>query len=120
VDATVAEQALAEFAAGPCGQKYPPIAPAWRRQWPQVIPCFASPLPIHRMLYTTNAIESLHMQLRKAVKTRGHSPNDEAALTLLYLVLRNITARWQRGPRDWKQAMTQFAILYPDRFTPEG
>jgi len=120
IDATAAEQALAEFAAGPWGQKYPPIAAAWRRQWPQVIPFYAYPLPIRRVLYTTNAIESLHMQLRKALKTRGHFPNDEAAVKLLYLVLRNITARWQRGPRDWTQAMTQFAILYPDRFTPEG
>jgi putative transposase len=119
-NATAAEQALAEFAAGPWGQKYPPIAAAWHRQWPQVIPFFAYPLPIRRILYTTNAIESLHMQLRKALKTRGHFPNDEAALKLIYLVLRNIAARWRRGPRDWKQAMTQFAILYPDRFIPEG
>ena len=72
------------------------------------------------MLYTTNAIESLHMQLRKALKIRGHFPNDDAALKLLYLVLRNITNRWKHGPRDWKTAMNQFAILYPDRFTPEG
>jgi len=60
------------------------------------------------------------MQLRKALKTRGHFPNDAAALKLLYLVPRNITTQWQRAPRDWKQAMNQFAILYPDRFTPEG
>ena len=63
---------------------------AWRRQWTQVIPFFAFPLAVRRVLYTTNAIESLHMQLRKALKTRGHFPNDEAALKLLYLVLRNI------------------------------
>jgi len=118
--AAAAEQTLAAFAASPWGQKYPPIAAAWRRQWPQVIPFFAYPLPIRRILYTTNAIESLHMQLRKALKTRGHFPNDEAATKLIYLVLRNVTARWQRGPRDWKQAMTHFAILYPDRFTLEG
>jgi putative transposase len=118
--AEAAEQALGEFAAGPWGQKYPPIVMAWRRQWPQVIPFFAYPLPVRRILYTTNAIESLHMQLRKALKTRGHFPNDEAALKLLYLVLRNITTRWKRGPRDWKESMTHFAILYPDRFTLEG
>jgi putative transposase len=120
LNAAAAERELESFAAGPWGQKYPPIAPAWRRQWTQVIPFFAHPVPIRRVLYTTNAIESLHMQLRKALKTRGHFPNDEAALKLLYLVLRNIITRWRAAPRDWKEAMTQFAILYPDRFTPEG
>lgn len=119
-NATAAEQELERFAAGPWGQKYPPIAPAWRRQWTQVIPFFAHPLEIRKVLYTTNAIESLHMQLRKALKTRGHFPNDDAALKLLYLVLRNITNRWSKAARDWKTAMNQFAILYPDRFTPEG
>lgn len=118
--AAAAEGALADFAASPWGQKYPPIVRAWRRQWDQVIPFFAFPLAVRRILYTTNAIESLHMQLRKALKTRGHFPSDEAALKLLYLVLRNITRRWQRPAREWKAAMTQFAILYPDRFTPEG
>jgi putative transposase len=120
VNATAAEQELERFAAGPWGQKYPPLAPAWRRQWTQVIPFFAHPLEIRKVLYTTNAIESLHMQLRKALKTRGHFPNDEAALKLLYLVLRNVTRRWSLAARDWKTAMNQFAILYPDRFTPEG
>jgi transposase-like protein len=118
--AAAAQQTLTDFATGEWGQKYPPIVRAWRRQWDQVIPFFAFPLAIRRILYTTNAIESLHMQLRKALKTRGHFPSDEAALKLLYLVLRNITRRWTRGPREWKAAMIQFAILYPDRFTPQG
>ena len=120
LNAVSAERELESFAAGPWGQKYPPIAAAWRRQWTQVVPFFAHPAEIRRVLYTTNAIESLHMQLRKALKTRGHFPNDEAALKLLYLVLRNITTRWKQGPRDWKATMTQFAILYPDRFTVDG
>lgn len=119
-DAAAAEQALVDFAASPLGQKHPPIVAAWRRQWTQVIPFFAHPPEVRRLLYTTNAIESLHMQLRKALKTRGHFPNDEAALKLIYLVLRNITQRWRAAPRDWKATMTQFAILYPDRFTTEG
>ena len=118
--AAAAEEALNEFAASPLGRKHPPIVAAWRRQWTQVIPFFAHPIEIRRLLYTTNAIESLQMQLRKALKTRGHFPNDEAALKLLYLVLRNITKRWRAAPRDWKAVMTQFAILYPDRFTLEG
>jgi transposase-like protein len=120
VNAATAERELEAFAASPWGQKYPPIATAWRRQWTQVIPFFAHPVEIRRVLYTTNAIESLHMQLRKALKTRGHFPNDEAATKLIYLVLRNIVTRWRAAPRDWKLAMTQFAILYPDRFTLDG
>jgi putative transposase len=119
-NAQAAEQALTEFAASPLGQKHPPIVAAWRRQWTQVVPFFAHPLEVRRLLYTTNAIESLQMQLRKALKTRGHFPNDDAALKLIYLVLRNITKRWRAAPRDWKAMMTQFAILYPDRFSPEG
>lgn len=118
--AAAAEQTLGEFAAGEWGQKYPPIVSAWRRQWEQVTPFFAFPLAVRRVLYTTNAIESLHMQLRKALKVRGHFPTDEAALKLLYLVLRNVTRRWTKAPAEWKAAMTQFAILYPERFTPEG
>jgi putative transposase len=115
--AEAAHAALEGFAAGEWGRKYPPIAPAWRRHWQQVIPLFAHPPAIRRMLYTTNAIESLHMQLRKALKIRGHFPSDEAATKLIYLVLRNITRRWRTAPRDWKEAMNQFAMLYPDRFT---
>jgi putative transposase len=115
--AEAARAALEAFAVSEWGRKYPPIAPAWRRHWEQVIPLFAHPPAIRRLLYTTNAIESLHMQLRKALKIRGHFPNDEAATKLIYLVLRNITRRWRNAPREWKEAMNQFAILYPDRFT---
>ena len=111
---------LDAFATSEWGLKYPPIVAAWQRQWEQVIPVFAFPPPVRRTLYTTNAIESLHMQLRKALKTRGHFPTDTAALKLLYLVLRNITRKWRNAPHHWKEAMTQFAILYPDRFHPDG
>ena len=118
--AEAARAALESFAASEWAGKYPPIVPAWRRHWDQVIPLFAHPPEIRRMLYTTNAIESLHMQLRKALKIRGHFPNDEAATKLIYLVLRNISRRWRQAPREWKAAMNQFAILYPDRFTLAG
>ena len=118
--AEAARAALDDFAASDWARKYPPIVPAWRRHWEQVIPLFAHPPEIRRMLYTTNAIESLHMQLRKALKIRGHFPNDEAATKLIYLVLRNISRRWRQAPREWKAAMNQFAILYPERFTLTG
>ena len=101
---------------GPWGAKYPPIATLWRRAWEHVIPFFAFPPEVRRVIYTTNAIESLHMRLRKIIKARGHFPSDEAALKLLWLALRNITAGWSRGAREWKSAMNQFAILYADRF----
>jgi putative transposase len=119
LDAAAAERALASFAAGPWGQQYPPIATAWRRQWTQVVPFFAFPLAVRRVLYTTNAIESLHMQLRKIIKTRGHFPSDEAATKLIWLALRNVLKGTMRSAREWISAMNQFALLYPDRFKPE-
>ncbi len=75
------------------------------------------PPHIRRVIYTTNAIESLNMQLRKIIKTRGHFPNDEAAIKLLWLALRNVLNKSVRTAFDWKRAMNQFAILYGDRFT---
>ena len=115
--AEAAEAALAAFAAGPWGQKYPTIAEGWRRAWTHVIPFFAFPPAVRRVIYTTNAIESLHMQLRKIIKTRGHFPSDDAALKLLWLALRNVLADKVRSAHDWKAAMSQFAVLYGDRFT---
>ena len=112
-----ATAALETFAASALGMKYPAIAALWRRHWPHVAPVFAYPPEIRRLLYTTNAIESLHMQLRKIVKTRGHFPTDEAATKLLYLALRNIKAKWQRGNHAWKAAMPYLAMLFGSRFT---
>jgi len=115
----VAALALDEFAASSWGQRYPTIVAAWRRVWMRVIPFFAFPPDIRRILYTTNAIESLHMQLRKIIKTRGHFPSDEAATKLIWLALRNIIHKWNiaRTPY-WKAALNQLAILYADRFQP--
>jgi len=109
--------ALAEFEQGPWGQRYAPIAQAWRRAWDRVIPFFTFPPAIRKVIYTTNAIESINAQLRRAVKTRGHFPSDEAATKLLWLVLRNVTDGWGSATHDWKAAMNQFAIIYAERFT---
>ncbi len=117
-----AEGALAElhaFEEGPWGQKFPTVVAAWRRAWDKVIPFFAFPAHIRRVIYTTNAIESVNARLRKIIKTRGHFPTDDAATKLIWLALRNITADWDRAGRDWKEAMNQFAILYDDRFTKQ-
>ena len=112
-----ARQALQEFADGPWGAKYPTIVQSWQRAWEHVIPFFVFPPEIRRVVYTTNAIESLNMQLRKIIKTRGHFPNDEAAIKLLWLALRNVLAKTVRSAFDWKSAMNQFAILFGERFT---
>lgn len=114
--AEAAEDALTAFEHGPWGQRYPTVAAAWRRAWPHVIPFFAFPPDVRRIIYTTNAIESVHARLRKIIKTRGHFPTDEAATKLIWLALRNITAMWHRPPTAWKAAMNQFAILYDERF----
>jgi len=117
--ASSAEAALAEleaFTQGPWGQKFPTVATAWRRAWDRVIPFFAFPPAIRRVIYTTNAIESINARLRKIIKTRGHFPSDDAASKLIWLALRNITADWGRAAKDWKEAMNQFAILYAERF----
>ena len=97
------------------GAKYPSIAASWRRHWQEIIPMFAFPPEIRRLLYTTNAIESLHRCLRKIIKTRGHFPNDEAAAKLLYLALRNIEKGWKAAPKEWLPALNQFDILFGDR-----
>jgi putative transposase len=115
-DADAGMAALEAFAAGPWGRKYPAIAPAWRRNWDKVIPFFAFPEAVRRIVYTTNAIEALNAKLRRAVKIRGHFPTDEAATKLIYLVLHQAAGAWKMPPREWSQAKTQFAIMFEDRF----
>jgi putative transposase len=111
--AEAAELRLGEFEAA-WGKKYPAIGQAWRRAWNEVVPFFAYPPEIRRMIYTTNAIESLHRGLRKIIKTRGSFPNDEAAVKLLYLALRNLDVHWKPAI-EWRAAYAQFAIMFPDR-----
>ena len=116
-DAQAAHEALQDFAQGSWGQKYPMVVSAWQGVWSQVIPFFVFPPAIRKVIYTTNAIESVNAQLRKIIKTRGHFPNDDAATKLLWLAIRNITVKWGMATHDWTAAMQQFAILYEDRFT---
>ena len=117
VSEEAAREELQAFAKGPWGLKYPSIVQSWTRAWEHVVPFFVFPPDIRRVIYTTNAIESLNMQLRKIIKTRGHFPNDESAIKLLWLALRNALNKSVRRAFDWKIAMNQFAILYGDRFT---
>ncbi len=117
VTAEAAEAELDVFEQGPWGQKFPTVAAAWRRAWSHVIPFFVFPPQIRRVIYTTNAIESINSQLRKIIKSRGHFPSDDEASKLIWLAWRSITEDWGRAAKEWKEAMNQFAILYEDRFT---
>jgi putative transposase len=117
-NADMAMVRLEEFEAE-WGKRYPAIGQAWRRAWQHVIPFFAFAPGIRKMTYTTNAVEALNRSLRKIIKTRGSFPNDEAALKLLYLAIRNAGMRWRRAI-EWTKAMGQFAIQFGDRFPPSA
>jgi len=115
-DSDAALVALDEFENGPWGTKYPAIGPAWRRNWDLIVPFFAFPEAVRKIIYTTNAIESLNSKIRRAVRTRGHFPNDDAAAKLLYLVLNQTSNGWKSPPREWFMAKTQFAVMFGERF----
>ena len=115
--AALGESALAEFR-----QTWPKlkvIADLWERNWERVIPFFQFPPEIRKVIYTTNAVESLHMSLRKVTKNRGSFPTEEAAFKLLYLVLRNAAKNWSTV-QFWKEAMAQFEMIYPGRRRPSS
>jgi len=114
--APTAEEALRrldEFAAN-WDATHPTISQIWRRNWDHVTPFFAFPAEIRKVIYTTNAVESLHMSLRKIIKTRGSFPSEEAALKLLYLALRNHSNKWT-SVQGWREALNRFQILWPER-----
>jgi len=108
-----AEQELAEFISK-WGGRYQAIGKLWKDNWERVTPFFEFPPDVRRVIYTTNAVESLHMSLRKIIKTRGSFPSEEAALKLLYLALRNVSAKWDTV-QHWKQALNHFQMLWGDR-----
>jgi putative transposase len=112
--ADIALTRLEEFEAQ-WSKRYPAIGPIWRRAWEHVIPFFGFAPSIRKMIYTTNCVEALNRSLRKIIKTRGSFPNDESALKLLYLAIKNAGLRWRRGI-EWTAAMGQFALLFGDRF----
>jgi len=117
IDAAAGETALTAFEEGFWGQKYPAIGQSWRRAWGEVVPFYAFPGDVRRILYTTNAIEALNSKLRRAVRARGHFPSDEAATKLLFLVLNRSEKEWIMPPREWCMAKAQFAVLFGERFT---
>nr|WP_264318868.1 transposase [Acidithiobacillus sulfurivorans] len=112
--ATVAEAELAAFAEK-WGEAYPPIVQSWRRNWAHLIPFFDYPLEIRKVIYTTIAIESVNMNLRKITKNRGAFPSDDVLLKLFYLALQDISQKWTMPIRDWKAALNRFIIQFDDR-----
>jgi putative transposase len=97
------------------GSDYPTIVKSWRSNWPRITPFFDYPPEIRRIIYTTNAIESVNMSLRKITKNRGSFPSDDALLKLFYLALANISKKWTMPLRDWKGALTRFTIQFEER-----
>ena len=115
VNLAEAEAALDKFAAN-WDEKYPAISQIWIRHWENIIPIFNYPMEIRRVIYTTNAIESVNRSLRKVIKTKAVFPNEESVLKLMYLAMHNISQRWNRPIKNWKAALSYFAILFPERF----
>jgi putative transposase len=113
-NAEVAKESLNAFCTK-WDEKYPTIADSWERNWEGLVPFLSYQDYIRKVIYTTNAIESLNRSLRKISKNRGSFPNDELVLKLLYLALRNISKMWTMPIRLWKQALNQFVILFPGR-----
>lgn len=109
-----AEQYLTEFEVK-WDDAYPPIAKSWRNNWTRIIPFFDYPPEIRKIIYTTNAIESVNMSLRKVSKNRSSFPNDEAVTKLFYLALINISKKWTMPLRDWKPALNRFTIQFEER-----
>jgi putative transposase len=109
-----AERRLAEFETK-WNDRYPPIAQGWRRHWSRIIPFFDYPHEIRRVIYTTNAIESVNSGLRKISKNRNVFPNDDAVFKLFYLALKNMSQNWTMPIANWKAALTRFTILFEGR-----
>jgi putative transposase len=114
-DASEQLDAFAQKWDGQC----PMVSQIWRRHWDRITPFLAYPAEIRKVIYTTNAVESLNMSLRKIIKMRGSFPNEEAALKLLYLALRNASKKWTMAIQNWTAALNRFSILWPDRM-PAG
>jgi transposase-like protein len=110
-----AETALETFAAQ-WDEQYPAISQIWLRHWDTIVPLFDYPMDIRKAIYTTHAIESLNRSLRKVIKTKAVFPDEESVFKLMYLAMNNIAKRWTRPIKNWKAALSHFAILFPERF----
>ncbi|QQM30019.1 IS256 family transposase [Martelella lutilitoris] len=116
VNVEAAEEALATFEDSDLAKRYPAIVPSWRKAWNEVIPFLDYPPEVRRLIYTTNSIEALNSKIRRAVRTRGHFPSDEAAAKLIYLALNATSTEWKRSVREWHAVKSQLAIMFEERF----
>ena len=112
---TEAEQALVDFAER-WDKQYPTLSKSWMNHWNRIIPFFAFPPDIRKAIYTTNAIESMNMSLRKVLRNHRSFPTDESAMKVIYLAISNIAKKWTMPIRDWKAALNRFAIEFEGRF----
>lgn len=115
-NAAAAESELEAFAAGPWGEKYPAIAQGWRSKWEEIIPFFAFSPEVRKIIYTTNAIESLNSQVRKAIRNKGHFTSEQAAMKLIWLALRQVAEKWKNPSPHWHAARAELAIQFGERF----
>ena len=99
------------------GRDLSAISQIWIRHWENVISLFDYPMEIRRVIYTTNAIKSLNRSLRKVVKTKAVFPDEASVFKLMYLAMNNISKKWKRPIKDWRAALSHFAILFPERFS---
>ena len=113
-----AEQHLEEFEGK--WKAYPSVSQVWRRNWERITPFFHYPAEIRKAIYTTNSVESLNRSLRKIIKTRGAFPNEEAALKLLFLAIRQAAKKWTMPVQNWSQALNYFTVLWPERMSRPG
>lgn len=113
-----AEQELSAFSET-WDEKYPTISQSWRRHWPNLITLFDYPYDIRKVVYTTNAIESLNSVIQKAIKNRKLFPHDQAAMKVVYLAIESAARKWTMPIRNWKAALNRFMIEFPDRM-PEN
>ena len=117
--ATLAESEAALDAFGAKWDEiFPAVSQIWIRHWENVIPIFDYPMEIRRVIYTTNAIESVNRSLRKVIKTKAVFPSEDAVFRLMYLAMNNIAKKWNRPIKNWRAALSHFAILFPERFCP--
>ena len=114
--AEVALEALRAFVSSPLGRKHPAIARGWHAHWENVIPFLSFTQPVRKLIYPTNAIESLNSSVRRTVKARGHFPSDRSAMKLVCVAVRQVEKKWKQQPPDWYKARREFAILFGDRF----
>ncbi len=96
-------------------EKYPTISQSWQRHWPNLITLFDYPDDLRKVIYTTNAIESLNSVIRKATKNRKVFPHDQAAMKVVYLAIDAAAKKWSMPIRNWKGALNRFMIEFPER-----